>query len=104
MSRKSHKAAAKYSELSKERKKKQRDRQSPQPRAAFAPRTREVAQTSIAGSHTSRTATKPKAAKPRAASAHSFPGYQHVGSDLKRIGILAGGAVIILIALTFVLG
>lgn len=99
MAKKSRKVAARYSELSREKRKKQGNRQSTQPKAAFTPRTQEIAETTLSKSAISRVAPKPQAGLRQA-----LPGYQYVRDDLKRIGILAGAAVVILIVLTFVLG
>ena len=99
MTKKSRKAAAKYSELSREKKKKQRSRDSHQQKATLTPRTRDMAETATSRSPVSRTAPKPQAG-----SVQSLPGYEYVRGDLRRIGILAGTAIVILIVLTFILG
>jgi hypothetical protein len=100
MVKKSRKVASRYSQLSKEGKKRQRNRLSPQPRAASTLSAQEpVGEGARATRAAPRTVPRPShvAAKPLA-------GYEYVRDDLRRIGILSGAAVVILVVLTFVLG
>jgi hypothetical protein len=99
MAKKSRKTAAKYSELSKARKKKQRGKPSLQAQAAPVSAAQDTAE--------------PKPAKrpvvkqtPRAQSEHKrgLPSYDYVRADLKKIGVLAAAMVLVLIILSFVLG
>jgi len=98
MAKKSRKVAARYSELSRGKKKSQ-NKHSPQPRAALTPGAQAVAQAPVRERSIFRTTQKPQPG-----SAQSVPGYQYVRGDLKRIGMLAGGGVAILVVLTFILG
>lgn len=99
MAKKSRKAAAKYSELSRERKKKQKNRQDLQPRAVVAPKTREAVEPPVARKPVASAVTKRQSGM-----AQHLPVNPYVRADLRRIGILAGGALVILIVLTFILG
>lgn len=97
MAKKSRKAATRYSELSKEGKKRQRNRLSPQPSAASI---QEPGREEVRG-----TRAAPRAVpRPSNVAVRPPAGYDYVRDDLKRIGILSGVAVVILVVLTFVLG
>ena len=89
MAKKSRKAAVKYSELSKSGKKRQLNRHSVPTRVISAPESQEEV-----------SPVRVRRSEPKRA----LPAYQYVNIDLKRIGILAGVMVIILIVLAFVLG
>ncbi|MEE8373948.1 MAG: hypothetical protein V3R87_09525 [Dehalococcoidia bacterium] len=97
MAKKSRKIATRYSQLSKEGKKRQRNRLSPQPSAAsiHEPGREEAGVTRAA----------PRAApRPSNVAARPLAGYDYVRDDLRRIGILGGAALVIIVVLTFVLG
>ncbi|MBM3157717.1 MAG: hypothetical protein FJ004_10605 [Chloroflexi bacterium] len=103
MTRKSHKRAARYSELSRTRKRKQPLRHLPEQQAAPAQPKEEVATASVEKPLASR--VQPKI-QPKVTSAQSkmLTSYQYVRDDLKKIGILTGAIIVLLIILTFVLG
>lgn len=97
MAKKSRKVATRYSELSKEGKKRQRNRLSPQPRAASI---QEPGRDEVRVTHAA-----PRAGpRPSNVVARPLAGYDYVRDDLRRIGMLSGAAVVILVVLTFVLG
>lgn len=98
MARKSRKRAAKYSELSKAKKKRQLDRSSLEPKVTSIPKYQEVAEPTPRKSPIAKTVPKPQAG-----ARQPVPSYQYVRDDLKRIGILTGGVVVILIVLAFIL-
>lgn len=112
MSKKSHKRAAKYSELSraKQRKRKQLTRTSLEPTASVTKETREAAATKETVPAKAATTTPAKAAAPKIApksqpgGKQAVPDYRYVRDDLKRVGILTGAIIVILIILAFVLG
>ncbi|MBE0481562.1 MAG: hypothetical protein IBX68_11360 [Dehalococcoidia bacterium] len=99
MARKSRRTAARYSEISKERKKKQRGRAPLLEDTASEPITvavPEQAQTRYAPYRTApaaRSDTKEAAAE-----------YSHVKEDLRVVGIISGAMLTLLIVLSFVLG
>lgn len=100
MAKKSRKTAAKYSQLSRAKKRKQRGKPSLQTGTISAPESQEIAEPKpIIKSPVSKTTPRTQPELKRAIVA-----YQYVRADLKRIGILAGMMIIILIVLTFVLG
>jgi len=99
MAKKSRRAAARYSQLSKAKKKKQRGSPSLQTGMVSAPEFQEIAEPTPIKPPVSKTTPKAQPELRRAAAA-----YQYVRADLKRLGILAGMMVIILVVLTFVLG
>ena len=99
MAKKSRRVAAKYSQLSKAKRKKQRGRPSLQTGMVSAPESQEIAEPTPIKPPVSKTTPRAKPGPKRATAA-----YQYVRADLKRIGILAGMMIIILIVLTFVLG
>jgi len=99
MAKKSRKVAAKYSQLSRAKKKKQRGSPSLQTGMISAPKSQEIAEPKPIKSPVSKTTLRTQPEPKRATLA-----YQYVKADLKRIGILAGMMIIILIVLTFVLG
>lgn len=106
MTKKSHKRAAKYSELSraKQRKRKQLARIAPEQTVSTAKETQEVAATKETVSAKAPTTSTAKAAKTQPEHKITIPGYQYVRDDLKRIGILTGAIIVILVILAFVLG
>ncbi len=103
MARQSRKTAAKYSSLGKAKRKKPKNEITTIPKAKAAP----ISETESEG--VERSIAEPKPA-PRPISMaqtkaiQNLPGYDYVRGDLRRIGILAGSVVVILIILTFVLG
>jgi len=99
MAKKSRKRAAKYSELSKLRRKRQLTRPGPQPQVASTPKTEEVAATSTKKTHAPQRVTKTQPG-----TRLTISDYRYVRDDLKRIGILTGAIIVILIILAFVLG
>jgi murein L,D-transpeptidase YafK len=104
MTRKSRKRAAKYSELSRTRKKRQPLRHLPEQQAVPAQPKKE--ETSVASAEKSPAAKAQPRIQSKATQAQSRmqASYQYVRNDLKRIGMLAGAMIVILIILTFVLG
>jgi hypothetical protein len=105
MAKKSRKRAAKYSELSKSRRKRQVAIPGPQPQVVSTPKTQEA----------TATATKKSSPPPKSPAAQrgpktqpgfrlTIPDYRYVRDDLKRIGILTGAVIVIIIILAFVLG
>ena len=105
MAKKSRKRAAKYSELSKSKKKRQITRPGSQPQVVSTPETQEVAAVSTKKSPAppKSTATQ-KGPKTQPGLRLTIPDYRYVRDDLKRVGILTGAVIVILIILAFVLG
>lgn len=105
MAKKSRKRAARYSELSKSRKKRQAARPGPQPQVVSTPESQEVAAVV-----TNKTPVAPKSMatqkgpKTQPGLRFAIPDYKYVRNDLKRVGILTVAAIVILIILAFVLG
>ena len=99
MAKKSRRVAARYSQLSKAKRKKQRGRPALQTGMVSAPESQEIAEPTPIKPPVSKTTPRAQPGPKRATAA-----YQYVRADLKRIGILAGMMIIILIVLTFVLG
>lgn len=103
MSKKSRKRAAKYSELSRTRKRKQTSRRFSEQQAAPAQPKEEVAVASAEKSPASKAQPKIQA-KVTPSQSRILAGYQYVRDDLKKTAILAGAMIVLLIILTFVLG
>jgi hypothetical protein len=103
MTRKSRKRAARYSELSR-RKKKQPIRRLPQQQAAPAQLkpNQEVATASAEKSPVPKTqpSVQPRTSQTKG---RVITTYQYVRDDLKKIGVLAGAMIVVLIILAFVL-
>lgn len=105
MAKKSRKRAAKYSELSKSRRKRQLTRPGPQPQAVSTPKPQEAVATG-----TKKSSPPPKSPatqrgpKTQPGIRLTISDYKYVRDDLKRIGILIGAIIVILIILAFVLG
>jgi len=99
MVKKSRKVAAKYSELSKAKKRKQR--------AGSYHQTETV---SVSGSQSITESKSPKRSLARQATRtqpelkRGVRSYEYVRTDLKKIGVLAGAMIIVLIIFAFVLG
>jgi len=101
MAKGSRKRATKYSELSKEGRKRQRAK----PASRYGPVSVPVAQERPEPVEAAREA-KSQQVVPKAHSLHSAMSldYSHVRGDLRRTGVLAGAFVVLLIILSFVLG
>jgi hypothetical protein len=99
MAKKSRKTAARYSELSKTRKKKQKSKPSLQTQAATVSATQDAAEPKPA-----RRPVVKQAPRAQAEHKRGLPSYDYVRADLKKIGVLAGAMILVLIILTFVLG
>ncbi len=105
MAKKSRKRAAKYSELSKSRRKRQLARPGPQPQAVSTPKPQEA----VATTSTKKSSPPPKSPTtqrgPKTPGLRlTIPDYKYVRDDLKRVGILTGAIIVIIIILAFVLG
>ncbi len=104
MTRKSHKRAARYSELSRTRKKKQPIRRLPEQQAAPAqPKPKQEMATSSAEKRPAPKAQPNVQPRMSQTKGRVITSYQYVRDDLKRIGMLAGVMILVLIVLAFVL-
>jgi len=105
MAKKSRKAAAKYSELSKAGKKRQRDsRRQIESGTAISAGAQDMADSSSMGGRVTDTIAKAQTiSKPQPILKRSAGSYQHINADLKRTGTLAAVGVLILIVLSFVI-
>jgi hypothetical protein len=99
MPKKSRKTAARYSELSKARKKKQRAKPSLQTQTVSVSTLQGIAESKPAKEKAVR---QPPRVQPELK--RGFPRYEYVRADLKRIGVLAAAMILVLIILSFVLG
>ena len=99
MAKKSRRTAARYSELSKSKKKKRHDKPSVQSGTVSVSTSQKIAEPAPVKSPVSRTVPGPQAELKK-----GVPSYQYVRADLKRIGILAGTMILILIIVSFALG
>jgi len=105
VAKKSRKRAARYSELSKSRKKRQVARPGPQSQVVSAPETQEVSAVIAKKSAVPiKSPATQKGPKTQPGLRLSIPDYKYVRNDLKRVGILTGAVIVILIILAFVLG
>jgi hypothetical protein len=106
MPKKSRKRAAKYSELSKSRKKqRQGARPAPEPKAVSATTSQEIAAPSTKKSPVPAKSPAPqRGPKTQPGIKLTIPDYRYVRDDLKRVGILTGAVIVIIIILAFVLG
>ncbi|HUV52406.1 MAG TPA: hypothetical protein VMW64_04950 [Dehalococcoidia bacterium] len=102
MTRKSSKRAARYSELSRTRKKKQPLRRFSEQQAAPAQPKEKVAVASAEKSPAPKVQPKVQS-KVTPSQSRMLASYQYVRDDLKKIGVLAGAMIVLLIILTFVL-
>jgi hypothetical protein len=102
MTRKSRKRAAKYSELSRTRKKRQQLRRFSDQQAASVKPKEEVAVTSAEKSPAPKAQPKIQS-KVTSSQSRMLASFQYVKDDLKKTGILAGAMIVLLIILTFVL-
>jgi hypothetical protein len=101
MAKGSRKRATKYSELSKEGKKRQRAKAVPRHGSVSVPVAKDKPEPVAAARK-----AKPQQVAPKTYSLHSSVSldYSHVRGDLRRIGVLAGVFVVLLVILSFVLG
>ena len=106
MAKKSKKTAARYSELSKAKKKKQQQQRGKTPDHIQPVSVTEA--TEFAGPEPVERPVARPVAKPaprvQTEGKRGIPSYEYVRTDLKRIGILAGAMIVILIILSFILG
>jgi len=104
MAKKSRKTAAKYSELSKLRRKRQLTRPGPQSQVVSTPQAQEAAATSTKkSSPPPKSPATQKGTKTQPGIRFTIPDYKYVRDDLKKVGILAGAIFAIVIILAFVL-
>ena len=103
MTRKSRKRAARYSEISRTRKRKQPLRHLPEQQAAPAQPKEEAVVASAEKSPAPKAQPKIQS-KVIPSQSRMLAGYQYVRDDLKKTAILAGSMIVLLIILTFVLG
>ena len=105
MPKKSRKRAAKYSELSTSRKKRQVTRPVPEPEAVSTPKSQEIAAPSAKKSPVPQKGSAPqRGPKTQPGIRIAIPDYRYVRDDLKRVGILTGAIIVIIIILALVLG
>jgi hypothetical protein len=117
MAKKSRDRAAKYSELSRarRRKRKQLSKGAPEAKATLISESqpkeppeivapKEAASKKVAAASPAKSATSKAAQKTQSERKIAIPGFQYVKGDLKRVGILAGAIIVILIILAVVLG
>ena len=107
MAKKSRKRAAKYSELSRAKRRRQAAGPGPQPQAVSTPKAQEVAATATAIKKSPALTKGPavqRGPKTQPGFRLAISDYRYVRDDLKRIGILTGAVIVILIILAFVLG
>jgi hypothetical protein len=106
MPKKSRKRAARYSELSKSKKKqRQGARPTPEPKAIFTTTTQETPAPAAKKSPVPvKSPTPQKGPKMQPGIRLTIPDYRYVRDDLKRVGILTGAVIVIIIVLAFVLG
>lgn len=105
MPKKSHRVASRQAQVSQERKRKKRaqstQRQSivtpAQPASAPEAQTPPASMPTVQPSAASKPSAKPSAAQ-------SIPRYQYFIADLRKIALLAGAIIIVLIVLAFVMG
>lgn len=121
MAKKSHRVASRQAQVSKERKRKKRSQASQRhpmpagapaapstvatPEPATAPSTVPTPEPATAPSTvaTPKPSTAPSVTRP-ASTRQAVPRYQYVIADLRKIALIAGAMLVILIVLAFVLG
>ena len=104
MAKKSRKTAARYSELSKAGKKRQRDTRRTVESKTVSARAADMADSSMMEGRVPDAMPKAQpVSKPQPVLKHSLSSYQHIKADLKRIGTLTAAIIVILIILSFVL-
>jgi hypothetical protein len=99
MAKKSRKTAARYSELSKAKRKKHRDKPSVQTETVSVSTSQRVIVPAPVKSPVPKAVPRPQAELKK-----GIPSYQYVRADLKKIGLLAGAMILILIIVSFALG
>ncbi len=105
MPKKSRKRAARYSELSTSRKKRQVTRPAPEPEAVSTPKSQETGSLSPKKSPAPpKSPASQRGPKTQPGIRLTIPDYKYVRDDLKRVGILTGAIIVIIIILAFVLG
>jgi hypothetical protein len=108
MPKQSRKRAAKYSELSRSRKKqRQGARPAPAQQAVSATTSQEVAAPAPVAKKSTVPAKSPapqRGPKAQPGIRLTIPEYKYVREDLKRVGILTAAIIVIIIILAFVLG
>ena len=105
MAKKSRKRAARYSELSKSRKKRQMARPGPQQQMVSTPEAQEVAAVVTKKSPVmTKSPAAQKAPNQQPGLRLTSPDYKYVRDDLKRVGILTAAIIIVIIILAIVLG
>jgi hypothetical protein len=105
MPKKSRKRAAKYSELSTSRRKRQFTRIAPESEAGSTSISQEI--TEPAAKKSPAPAKSPaiqRGLKTQPGIRLTIPDYKYVRDDLKRVGILTAAVIVIIIILAFVLG
>lgn len=109
MAKKSHRVASRQAQVSKERKRRKRSQVSqrhPMPAGASAAPIMDVTPEPPAAPSTVATpkpSTAPSVTRP-ASTRQAVPRYQYVIADLRKIALIAGAMIVILIVLAFVLG
>jgi len=109
MAKKSHRVASRQAQVSKERKRKKRSQVSQRhlmsAGAPGAPSTVATPEPATAPSTvaTPKPSTAPSVTRP-ASTRQAVPRYQYVIADLRKIALIAGAMLVILIVLAFVLG
>lgn len=105
MAKKSRKRAARYSELSMSRKKRQVARPASEPEAVSTPKSQETPAPSTKKSPVPQKGPAPqRGPKTQPGIKLTIPDYRYVRDDLKRVGILTAAVIVIIIILAFVLG
>jgi len=110
MPKKSHRVASRQAAVSKERKRKKRlkvSQKHPMPAGApAAPSTEAIVERSVTPSTVAAAepSTAPPVAQPAPQARQEATRYQYVIADLRKIALIAGAMIIILIVLAFVLG
>ncbi len=106
MPKKSRKRAARYSELSRSRKKqRQGARPAPEPKVVSATTSEEIAAPVTKKTPVSaKSPAQQRGTKTIPGVRIGIPEYRYVRDDLKRVGILTGAIIVIIIILAFVLG
>ncbi|MBA7595400.1 hypothetical protein ES703_02363 [subsurface metagenome] len=109
MAKKSHRVASRQAAVSKERKRKKRSHVSQRhPMPAGTPAAPSIVATPEPATAPSTVATPKPSTAPSvtrpASTRQAVPRYQYVIADLRKIALIAGAMIIILIVLAFVLG
>jgi hypothetical protein len=106
MPKKSRKRATRYSELSKSKKKqRQGARPAPEPKPVSATTSQEIPAPAAKRSPIpAKSPASQRGPKTQPGIRLAIPDYRYVRDDLKRVGILTGAVIVIIIILAFVLG